>query len=186
MQVAGQLLHEAGWERFAAHASDTVRGWACYALAAVPGMPLPERVERFRRFADDPHFGVREWAWIALRPRLAEDLPLAIEALLPWTASPSANVRRFAAEVLRPRGVWCAHIDALKRDPKPGLALLAPLKADPSRYVQNSVANWLNDASRSAPEWVRKTVKAWSRGKPAKETLYICKRALRTLEGTEA
>jgi 3-methyladenine DNA glycosylase AlkC len=189
MQVAGEILFEhAGEEaekRFGSHPSDTVRGWAAYALANVPGLSIPERVRRVRPFADDHHFGVREWAWIAVRPNLAEDVGLAVEALLPWTADDSVNVRRFAVEVLRPRGVWCSHIAALKESPERGLPLLTPCRADSSRYVQNSVANWLNDASRSRPDWVRAVCAKWGKGRVAKETAYILRRALRTLDGGE-
>lgn len=168
-------------ERLAAHPSDTVRGWAAFAIGqAGEGVPLERRLEAQRRFAADGHFGVREWAWLAVRPFLLEDMGAAIAALVPWTADPDPNIRRFAVEATRPRGVWCGHCAALKRDPAPGLPLLEPLRADPARYVQDSVANWLNDAAKTAPDWVRAVCAGWDGGgNPA--TTRIIRRAMRSL-----
>lgn len=185
MALAGELLLERlgpdGIAPLLVHASDTVRGWAGFMIAATPDLEPGERLRRIRPLADDPHFGVREWAWMALRPALAADLPRAVALLTPWTGAASERLRRFASESLRPRGVWCAHIAALKADPVIGLPLLAPLRADPSVYVQDSVANWLNDASKDQPDWVRALCADWLAGEPAESTRRICKRALRTI-----
>jgi len=185
MALAGRLLYErlgpAGVEQLAAHSSDTVRGWACYLLAALPDLRLQQRLQRIRPLAADTHFGVREWAWMALRPAMAAELKHTVRQLQPWTTDTSEYLRRFASEALRPRGVWCAHIAALKANPAIGLPLLEPLQADASTYVQDSVANWLNDASKDQPDWVRNVCARWLKGTPASTTRRICKRALRTI-----
>jgi len=184
MQRAGELLAvklgDDGFAQLAQHSSDTVRGWACYLLARLPHLDLAQRLERIKPLADDPHYAPREWAWLALRPQMAAELEHSIEQLKPWTLAPPENLRRFASESLRPRGVWCAHIKALKDYPELALPLLEPLQADPSRYVQDSVANWLNDASKSQPDWVRGVCARWQQSSnPA--TWRICQRALRSL-----
>lgn len=183
MALAAQLLLEANADLapLQTHPSDTVRGWVCFAIAAQTGLTLPQLLAAMRPLADDGHFGVREWAWLALRPRLAAELADAIALLVPWTADPSERVRRFACEALRPRGVWCAHIAQLKAQPQLALPLLQALRADPAAYVQDSVANWLNDAAKSQPDWVRALCAQWLQDSAGAATQRICKRAQRSL-----
>lgn len=190
MLLAGELVYRAvgaqGLARLAAHRSDTVRGWTCYALAHEhalhsPAEPLENLLEAVRPFADDAHFGVREWVWMAVRPHLAKQPEHALRHLAGWTADPSERVRRFASESTRPRGVWCAHLNILKENPALGLPVLEPLQADPSTYVQDSVGNWLNDAAKSQPHWVSALCDVWLAQNPGKATARICKRALRSL-----
>lgn len=186
MATAGRLIREhlgaKGAQALAAHPSDVVRGWACYAIVSGGTSSLDTRLRAIRSLADDPHSGVREWAWLALRPFIAAEVDRAIALLTPWTSHASANIRRFASEATRPRGVWCAHIIELKDDPSRGLPLLEPLRADGHKYVQDSVSNWLNDASKSDPKWVRSVCSAWKRADTSAATQRICKRALRTID----
>lgn len=171
-----------GIETCRAHGADTVRGWACFMIGAQPERHLSGRLTAIRPLANDDHFGVREWAWMALRPHLARELDASIAHLAPWTSSPSERLRRFASEALRPRGVWCAHIPALKHEPQQALPILSPLRADPSVYVQDSVANWLNDAAKDQPAWVRDLCAQWLQATPADATRRICRRAMRNLK----
>jgi 3-methyladenine DNA glycosylase AlkC len=164
----------------ASHPSDVARTWAAQ-WVGFSGLAPADKLAAVRRFATDPHFGVRETAWMAVRDEVVRDSVQAIALLRPWAIDSDPNIRRFASELTRPRGVWCAPVEALKREPWLALDLLEPLKADPSRYVQNSVANWLNDASKSQPQWVEATCDRWAAESAAPATTYIVKRALRTL-----
>jgi 3-methyladenine DNA glycosylase AlkC len=186
MALAGGLIakHDAAnVDALASHASDTVRGWAAYAITRGERSPekLAAKVRCIKPLAADEHSGVREWAWLSVRPFVDDEPEKAIASLLPWTASKDANLRRFASEVTRPRGVWCGHIKLFKANPAAGLAVIEPLKADMSRYVQNSVANWLNDAGKSDAVFVRQVVKRWQRESASASTAYIVKRAVRSL-----
>jgi 3-methyladenine DNA glycosylase AlkC len=180
-RLVGDRLGPPAMEKLARHPSDTARGWACFMVGAAQGVELAARLAAIRPYADDPHFGVREWAWLAVRPHLAAELEHAIGLLAAWTQSPSERVRRFASESIRPRGVWCAHIAALKTRPELALPVLEPLRADPSAYVQDSVGNWLNDASKDRPDWVQALCARWLAGQPPLATQRICRRALRSM-----
>lgn len=161
--------------------SDIVRGAGAILAIMTTVEDLQTRIRLIEPFADDTHFGVREWAWMAIRPHLAAEVEKSVEFLEPWTASPSVNLRRFAIEATRPRGVWCAHIESLKQHPQLAIRLLEPLKADPTKYVQDSVSNWLNDAAKSQPEWVRNLCERWLNENGSKSTARIAKRAQRSL-----
>jgi 3-methyladenine DNA glycosylase AlkC len=185
MRAGGRLLHEelglgavidgATWS------SDTCRGWAVMAIGCAPDLSLPHRLELVRPFADDQHFAVREWAWLSVRPHVVKDVAGAVETLSQWTTDDSHRVRRFASEATRPRGVWSAHLPVLKSNPDLGLPVLEPLRADPSRYVQDSVGNWLNDAAKSQPAWVNELCRRWIAERPGSPTARICRRAQRSL-----
>ena len=166
------------FEDLLTHPSDTLRGWGAYMIAHSSHLDVEEKLTAAECLANDSHFGVREWVWLALRPYCVQMPIKMIKLLEPWTKR-TDNFRRFASEITRPRGVWCAHIQQLKDDPELALPILSNLKADPSRYVQNSVANWLNDSAKSKPEWVKNLCKEWQQQSNTSETLYICKRALR-------
>jgi len=186
MPLAARLIADrlgfSAQERLASHPSDTVRGWGCFMVGVAEGMALPQRLAAIRPYADDPHFGVREWAWMAVRPHLAVELEKAIALLAAdWSRDPSDRVRRFASEAIRPRGVWCAHIAALRQRPELALAVIEPLRADPSGYVQDSVGNWLNDASKDQPDWVQTLCRRWQAESPHPATARLCRRALRSI-----
>ena len=164
------------------HKSDTARGWAAFIAGNLPGKTLLARFNSVKKFADDAHFGVREWAWMAVRRYIANEPEQAIAALADWTGDKSPRVRRFACEATQPRGVWAEHIQRLKENPEFGLPILVPLNEDPERYVQDSVANWLNDAAKSQPKWVKMICATWIKRSDSKTTAYITKRAQRSIK----
>jgi len=182
----GALLREIpAHEKLAAHPSDTARCWAAYAIAGNPDLGLSQRVALARPFAQDPHSGVREIAWLSVRDAVGADPIQALELLTVWAHEPDPNLRRFASEATRPRGVWCNHIPELKARPEPAAALLDPIRSDPSRYVRDSVGNWLNDASKTRVDWVRAICERWRSLSPTRETDYTIRRGLRTLRKSE-
>jgi 3-methyladenine DNA glycosylase AlkC len=162
-----------GWE------SDTARGWAAFAVAFAAG-DMETQLALALRFADDSHFAVREWAWLGVRPIVMSDPVRAVELLAKHTAAHSPRIRRFCSEVTRPIGVWSSHIPLFRAEPQHGLPILEPLVTSPERYVRDSVANWVNDATRTAPNWVEATCERWER-EHGDAVDYVCRRARRGL-----
>ena len=175
-----------GWDdpvldRLRGHHSDVVRHWAAYAVNDETfRLSLPKRLAATLPFAADKHMSVRECAWMAFRPHLTASLANGLKLLEPVSLSKDANLRRFAIEVTRPRSVWGAHIAALKEEPSMAVALLDNVYQDSSQYVRLSAGNWLNDASKTRPDWVRAVCSRWSK-KASKHTEAIIRRGLRTL-----
>ncbi|MBC6479917.1 MAG: DNA alkylation repair protein [Hormoscilla sp. GM7CHS1pb] len=172
---------DAVFEALANHTSDKIRCLSAGSIAYNKGLSLPKRLEVMRRFATDRNMSVKEYAWYFLRSYLIEDLPKSFELLIPWVKNEDPNIRRCAVEATRPRGVWCKHIPALKSNPELGLTILEFVRSDASKYVQRAVGNWLNDASKSRPNWVISTCVRWQQESPTQETKWIVKHGLRTI-----
>lgn len=182
--IAVDIYNQKGLDAFsfmAEHPSDTLRGLSCYLLAQSP-LNLIEKLGLIAPLADDSNSGVREWAWIALRPALIQNLEIGLTFLEGWVHHPSPRKRRYASEMTRPRGVWCSHITQLRQTPWLALNILTHLNQDKERYVQLSVGNWLNDAGKDHPLWVKNLCEEWQNITPTPETFKICKRALRNLQ----
>ncbi|MGG0640193.1 DNA alkylation repair protein [Bacillus altitudinis] len=162
------------------HVSDSVRCWAAY-MNKQQSSSLEEKLAYIQPFAADHHFGVREIAWMSVRESLSQQLDQSIEFLTEWAKSEDENIRRFSVESIRPRGVWTKHIELLKQEPEKALPILDDLKSDPSTYVQDSVGNWLNDASKTQPNWVKNLCEQWSKDSNTRATSRIVKKAKRTI-----
>jgi len=74
-----------------------------------------------------------------------------------------------------------AHAE-LKDSPHLGEPLVNRVMEDPSRYVQNSCANWLNDAGKTQPLWVTSFCEQWQSRGQSEALTYVIRRALRNIE----
>ena len=162
--------------------SDIVRSWGTFMIGKDTNLSLHQKFQKIQIFAKDKHFNVREEAWVALRESVIQNVEESIKILSKWVEDEDENIRRFASEVTRPRGVWCKHIEILKEKPELALPILEVLKADTSKYVRDSVGNWLNDASKTQPDFVKKLCEQWEKESDVVETNYIVKKALRTIK----
>ncbi|MEM8507751.1 MAG: DNA alkylation repair protein [Bacteroidota bacterium] len=169
-------------DNLSTHLSDAVRCYAPYLIALDKNLTLEEKLTNSLVLIADKHFGVREVVWMALRPEIDHNLEEAIAILSAWTTSEDQNIRRFTTESTRPRGVWCKPIERLKEHPEIALPILENLKADHSKYVQDSIGNWLNDASKSRPEFVIELCEKWQKEASTDATKKIIKRARRTID----
>ncbi|CAK7031395.1 MAG: putative protein YhaZ [Desulfovibrio sp.] len=118
-------------------------------------------------------------AEFAVRPFIIKHEARMMAQMAAWARHDNEHVRRLASEGCRPALPWGQALARFKKDPLPVLAILEQLKSDPSLYVRKSVANNLNDISKTHPDLVTKTVRDWH-GKNA-HTDWIVKHACRTL-----
>ncbi|MFJ7915619.1 MULTISPECIES: DNA alkylation repair protein [unclassified Lysinibacillus] len=162
------------------HVSDSVRCWAAF-MNKKNDYSLEEKLLYIQPFAADHHFGVREIAWMSIREDLSANIKKSVDLLTEWAKSEDENIRRFSLESIRPRGVWTKHIEILKEEPQIALPILNLLKSDSAKYVQDSVGNWLNDASKTQTEWVKNLCDEWQKESPTKATERIIKKAQRTI-----
>lgn len=118
-------------------------------------------------------------AEFAVRPFIIRHEKRMMAQMAAWAGHGNEHVRRLASEGCRPQLPWGQALPGFKKDPSPVLAILERLKADPSLYVRKSVANNLNDISKTHPGLVAKIARDWY-GKN-QHTDWIVKHGCRTL-----
>ena len=115
----------------------------------------------------------------AVRPFIINHEERMMRQMAAWARHGNEHVRRLASEGCRPQLPWGQVLGSFKKDPSPVLGILEQLKADPSPYVRKSVANSLNDISKTHPDLVAKIARDWY-GKNS-HTDWIVKHGCRTL-----
>lgn len=114
----------------------------------------------------------------AVRPYIEAKPKKALQYLTKWAGDPSFHPRRLASEGLRPRLPWAAKLRLFLDDLDPVWAILERLKEDPSKFVQKSVANHVNDLLKERPEAARAVLDRWAQSAhPA--TTWIVSHAVR-------
>jgi 3-methyladenine DNA glycosylase AlkC len=100
--------------------------------------------------------------------------------LLKWSKDSHYHVRRLVSEGTRPKLPWSQKISI---DAKEAIPLLDNLFSDKTRFVTRSVANHLNDISKTNPDLVLEVLKKWqvSGKQDVAEMNFINKHSLRTL-----
>jgi len=116
---------------------------------------------------------------LAIRPFIIKYEKRMMEQMYAWSKSESEDLRRLSCEGCRPALPWGLALNSFKKDPSPILPILEQLKKDPSLHVRKSVANNLNDISKTHPDLVVKLAKKWYGEN--EHTDWIVKHACRTL-----
>lgn len=127
-------------------------------------------LERYTKYAT---------AEFAVRTFIGNDDKRMMAQMNIWARSSDEHVRRLASEGCRPRLPWGKALPNFQKNPTPVVGILEQLKMDPSLYVRKSVANNLNDISKTHPELVEKIAKEWYGKNP--HTDWIVKHGCRTL-----
>ena len=118
-------------------------------------------------------------AEFAVRPFIINHEERMMAQMYAWSKGDNEHHRRLSSEGCRPALPWGQALVKYKKDPTPILPILEELKADPAIYVRKSVANNLNDISKTHPDLVAKIAKDWY-GKDD-NTNWIVKHGCRTL-----
>lgn len=113
-----------------------------------------------------------------IRPFIERYPKKTMKLLLKWSKDKNFHVRRLASEGPRPRLPWASKLQLFIDDPSPLLPILNNLKDDPSKYVQKSVANCMNDVLKDHPKVGRSVLEEWVVD-AGKERKWIIKHALR-------
>lgn len=115
----------------------------------------------------------------AIRSFLLKDQKRCLHVMSLWAENKNEHVRRLASEGARPRLPWGQAIPSLVNDPRPAFPILLKLLRDDSLYVRKSVANHLNDVSKTHPELLLKLIREQKGQDPHSD--WILRHASRTL-----
>ena len=115
-----------------------------------------------------------------IRPFLNRWQNQTLARMAAWAEDENYHVRRLVSEGTRPKLPWAK---AVTLDTSHTLPLLDILHADQTRYVTRSVANHLNDITKTKPDLVVKTLQNWAKAaqQDDNELAWMTRHGLRTL-----
>jgi len=116
-----------------------------------------------------------------IRPFIKKYPEKTLAVMLKWSKDENKHVRRLSSEGLRPRLPWAKKLDLFIQNPKPIIPILSNLKDDPSKYVQKSVANCINDILKDNEPIGKALIEKWNKPNCSKACKWIIKHALRNL-----
>lgn len=120
----------------------------------------------------------------AIRPYLEIYPEETLKRMLKWSTNKNKHIRRLASEGVRPRLPWAKKMQQFIDCPEKIIPILENLKNDASKYVQNSVANCLNDILKDNETIGREVIKNWIQ-KPTKQRKWIVMHAIRNFRKKE-
>ncbi|MDR3322623.1 MAG: DNA alkylation repair protein [Zoogloeaceae bacterium] len=118
----------------------------------------------------------------AVRPLLRRFPDAMLAVMQTWSRDDNVHVRRLASEGLRPRLPWAKKLPLALEHFAEYKAILTNLKDDPSRFVQKSVGNNLNDLFKDAPDKAREIITEWRREELSKAAQWIIRHGTRRLK----
>jgi 3-methyladenine DNA glycosylase AlkC len=116
----------------------------------------------------------------AIRPFIEKYPEQTMARMRIWSLDSNKHIRRLSSEGGRPRLPWATKLQMFIDNPNPLFPILENLKDDPSKYVQKSVANCLNDILKDNREAAKRVIEKWSTD-ATKDRIWIIKHALRNL-----
>jgi len=118
-----------------------------------------------------------EWA---IRPFLVYHETKTLAFLHSIVSHPNPHARRLVSEGSRPRLPWGLRLHQYIQNPTAVFTLLEYLKNEPTRLVQRSIANSLNDISKDHPDQVIKFLTRW-KDENVRDVAWIISHATRSL-----
>ncbi len=149
-------------------------------------MPIAKLVEKYGLAHFEPSMYAieeitkRNTGEYAIRPFIEKYPDQTLQRMLAWSKAANPHVRRLASEGVRPRLPWAPKLYGYIKDPTPILPVLDNLKDDPSKYVQKSVGNCINDILKDNLEVGKQLIESWVPN-ATKQRQWIIKHALRNL-----
>ena len=116
----------------------------------------------------------------AVRHFIVQDEETCLLYFRQWLKDENCHVRRLVSEGTRPRLPWGLRLQKYVKDPGAVLKLLHAMKNEPTRLVQRSIANSLNDISKDNPSLVTDFLEQW-KDEGVKDCDWIISHACRTL-----
>jgi 3-methyladenine DNA glycosylase AlkC len=118
----------------------------------------------------------------AIRTLLANKPKETMKVLLRWSKDTNVHVRRLASEGARISLPWSKKLYTAIHEFENYKKILTNLRQDPSKFVQKSVGNNLNDLYKEFPEKANEIIREWKTEPVSKETLWIINHGLRSLK----